>query len=182
LSPYPAVLGSLVRGESLAERAYRIIEEAFGEPIVVGKKADALPLPFPVVDEVARHCLQEEEPEPASVEREIGEIPLELLVLAAEVAPLVLAETGTVEAEQDVEVALERINVRSPETKVVTPFQAAPRMADVLAEARAGAGEDVLPGAAFESENRVAGGAEDATSQRGRPAAPAGRPAACASS
>jgi molybdenum cofactor guanylyltransferase len=39
------------RGESLAERAYRIIEEAFGEPIVVGKKADALRLPFPVVDD-----------------------------------------------------------------------------------------------------------------------------------
>ena len=39
------------RGQSLAERAYRIIDEAFGEPIVVGKEADALPLPFPVVDD-----------------------------------------------------------------------------------------------------------------------------------
>jgi molybdopterin-guanine dinucleotide biosynthesis protein A len=39
------------RGESFAERAYRIIDEAFGEPIVVGKEADALPLPFSVVDD-----------------------------------------------------------------------------------------------------------------------------------
>jgi molybdenum cofactor guanylyltransferase len=39
------------RGESLAERVYRIIDEAFGEPIVVGKDTDALPLPFPVEDD-----------------------------------------------------------------------------------------------------------------------------------
>jgi molybdopterin-guanine dinucleotide biosynthesis protein A len=39
------------RGESFAERAYRIIDEAFGEPIVVGKEADALSLPFPVADD-----------------------------------------------------------------------------------------------------------------------------------
>jgi molybdenum cofactor guanylyltransferase len=39
------------RGESFAERAYRVLDEAFGEPIVVGKAADALPLPFPIHDD-----------------------------------------------------------------------------------------------------------------------------------
>ena len=39
------------RGESFAERAYRILDEAFGEPLVVGKDADELSLPFPVVDD-----------------------------------------------------------------------------------------------------------------------------------
>jgi molybdopterin-guanine dinucleotide biosynthesis protein A len=39
------------RGESFAERAYRVLAEAFGEPIVVGKEVDALPLPFPVLDD-----------------------------------------------------------------------------------------------------------------------------------
>ena len=39
------------RGETLAERAYRILEEAFGDVIVVGKATDGLPLPFPVLDD-----------------------------------------------------------------------------------------------------------------------------------
>jgi molybdenum cofactor guanylyltransferase len=43
------------RGESFAERAYRVIDEAFGEPIVVGKSADALQLPFPVHDDGHHH-------------------------------------------------------------------------------------------------------------------------------
>jgi molybdopterin-guanine dinucleotide biosynthesis protein A len=43
------------RGETFAERAYRILEEAFGEPIVVGKAADDLPLPFPVHDDGHDH-------------------------------------------------------------------------------------------------------------------------------
>jgi molybdopterin-guanine dinucleotide biosynthesis protein A len=40
-----------VEGETLAERAHRTLGEAFGRVIVVGKAADALPLPFPVEDD-----------------------------------------------------------------------------------------------------------------------------------
>jgi molybdopterin-guanine dinucleotide biosynthesis protein A len=39
------------RGELLAERAYRVLEEAFDDVLAVGKAADALPLPFPVLDD-----------------------------------------------------------------------------------------------------------------------------------
>ena len=35
----------------LAERAYRVLEEAFGDVLALGKTADALPLPFPVHDD-----------------------------------------------------------------------------------------------------------------------------------
>lgn len=35
----------------LAERAYRILEEAFGAVLALGKAVDALPLPFPVHDD-----------------------------------------------------------------------------------------------------------------------------------
>ena len=38
-------------GETLAERAWRILGDACGERIAVGKAADALPLPFPVLDD-----------------------------------------------------------------------------------------------------------------------------------
>jgi molybdopterin-guanine dinucleotide biosynthesis protein A len=38
-------------GETLAERAYRTLGEAFEEVIAVGKAADDLPLPFPIVDD-----------------------------------------------------------------------------------------------------------------------------------
>jgi molybdopterin-guanine dinucleotide biosynthesis protein A len=38
-------------GETLAERAYRTLEQAFGHTIAVGKSADRLPLPFPVLDD-----------------------------------------------------------------------------------------------------------------------------------
>ena len=40
-------------GETLAERAWRTLGEACDERIAVGKAADALPLPFPVVDDGA---------------------------------------------------------------------------------------------------------------------------------
>lgn len=39
------------RGESLAERAWRILGEACDERIAVGKLEDALPLPFPLLDD-----------------------------------------------------------------------------------------------------------------------------------
>ena len=39
------------RGETLAERAWRTLGEACGHRIAVGKTADALPLPFPVLDD-----------------------------------------------------------------------------------------------------------------------------------
>jgi molybdopterin-guanine dinucleotide biosynthesis protein A len=42
-----------VDGETLAERAWRTLGEACDERIAVGKAADALPLPFPVVDDGA---------------------------------------------------------------------------------------------------------------------------------
>ena len=42
-----AVLG----GETLAERCYRTLGEAFGRVVAVGKEGDALPLPFPVQDD-----------------------------------------------------------------------------------------------------------------------------------
>ena len=37
--------------ETLAERAYRTLSEAFGRVVAVGKTHDALPLPFPVADD-----------------------------------------------------------------------------------------------------------------------------------
>jgi molybdenum cofactor guanylyltransferase len=38
-------------GETLAERAWRLLTETCDETIAVGKHADALPLPFPVLDD-----------------------------------------------------------------------------------------------------------------------------------
>ena len=38
-------------GEMLAERAYRVLSEAFERVVVVGKAADGLELPFPVLDD-----------------------------------------------------------------------------------------------------------------------------------
>jgi molybdenum cofactor guanylyltransferase len=38
-------------GETLAERGYRVLGEAFEHVIVVGKAADCLDLPFPVLDD-----------------------------------------------------------------------------------------------------------------------------------
>lgn len=38
-------------GETLAERAHRVLAEAFDEVVVVGKHADALDLPFEVLDD-----------------------------------------------------------------------------------------------------------------------------------
>ncbi|HEX2044853.1 MAG TPA: molybdenum cofactor guanylyltransferase [Gaiellaceae bacterium] len=40
-----------IRGETLAERAYRLLEETFGDVLAVGKAVDALPLPFRVHDD-----------------------------------------------------------------------------------------------------------------------------------
>ena len=42
---------AVLEGETLAERAHRILAEAFDTVIVVGKEGDALPLPFPVWDD-----------------------------------------------------------------------------------------------------------------------------------
>jgi molybdenum cofactor guanylyltransferase len=42
---------ALLGGETLAERAYRILGEAFETVIAVGKPADGLALPFPVEDD-----------------------------------------------------------------------------------------------------------------------------------
>jgi molybdenum cofactor guanylyltransferase len=39
------------RGEMLAVRAHRILAEAFTTVLVVGKEEDALPLPFPILDD-----------------------------------------------------------------------------------------------------------------------------------
>ena len=41
------------RGETLADRGRRILEEACDEVLVVGKRADGLPFPFPVLDDGA---------------------------------------------------------------------------------------------------------------------------------
>lgn len=38
-------------GELLAERAWRVLDEACDERIALGKRADALPLPFPLLDD-----------------------------------------------------------------------------------------------------------------------------------
>jgi molybdopterin-guanine dinucleotide biosynthesis protein A len=38
-------------GETLAERAWRVLKEACDEALAVGKAADGLPLPFPVLDD-----------------------------------------------------------------------------------------------------------------------------------
>jgi molybdopterin-guanine dinucleotide biosynthesis protein A len=42
---------ALFRGETLAERAWRLLEEACDERIAVGKAADGLELPFPLLDD-----------------------------------------------------------------------------------------------------------------------------------
>lgn len=39
------------RGETLVERAWRLLGEVCGERLAVGKAADGLPLPFPLVDD-----------------------------------------------------------------------------------------------------------------------------------
>ena len=39
------------QGEVLGERAHRLLEEAFGRVLVLGKAADELRLPFPIVDD-----------------------------------------------------------------------------------------------------------------------------------
>jgi molybdopterin-guanine dinucleotide biosynthesis protein A len=46
----PKALAAL-EGETLGERAYRILGEAFERVMAVGKEGDALPLPFPVFDD-----------------------------------------------------------------------------------------------------------------------------------
>lgn len=38
-------------GETLAERGHRVLSQAFGRVIVVGKASDGLELPFPVLDD-----------------------------------------------------------------------------------------------------------------------------------
>src|SRR5205809_5258778 len=46
----PKALATL-GGETLAERAWRVLGEACDERLAVGKEADELPLPFPVLDD-----------------------------------------------------------------------------------------------------------------------------------
>jgi molybdenum cofactor guanylyltransferase len=46
----PKALARL-NGETLAERAWRLLGEACEERVAVGKTVDALPLPFPVLDD-----------------------------------------------------------------------------------------------------------------------------------
>jgi aminoglycoside 6-adenylyltransferase len=41
------------RGETLGERAWRVLHEAFEDVVAVGKDADTLDLPFPVLDDTA---------------------------------------------------------------------------------------------------------------------------------
>jgi molybdopterin-guanine dinucleotide biosynthesis protein A len=43
------------RGETFAERAHRVLSEAFDRVLAVGKAADELPLPFPVLDDGSEH-------------------------------------------------------------------------------------------------------------------------------
>ena len=42
---------ALFRGETLAERAWRVLGETCEEVLAVGKQADGLPVPFPVLDD-----------------------------------------------------------------------------------------------------------------------------------
>ena len=42
---------AVLDGETLGERAYRALGEAFERVMAVGKEGDALPLPFPVFDD-----------------------------------------------------------------------------------------------------------------------------------
>lgn len=44
---------AVLDGETLAERAWRILGEACDEVLAVGKVSDALPLPFPILDDGA---------------------------------------------------------------------------------------------------------------------------------
>ena len=42
---------AVVDDETFAERAWRVLEKACDEVVAVGKRSDALPLPFPLVDD-----------------------------------------------------------------------------------------------------------------------------------
>jgi molybdopterin-guanine dinucleotide biosynthesis protein A len=42
---------AMLDGETLAERAWRVLGEACDEVLAVGKASDALPLPFPILDD-----------------------------------------------------------------------------------------------------------------------------------
>ena len=42
---------AVLHGETLAERAWRVLEDACDEVLAVGKASDALPLPFPLLDD-----------------------------------------------------------------------------------------------------------------------------------
>ena len=42
---------AVLDGETLAVRAWRVLEEACDEVLAVGKASDALPLPFPILDD-----------------------------------------------------------------------------------------------------------------------------------
>jgi molybdopterin-guanine dinucleotide biosynthesis protein A len=42
---------AVFEGETLAERAHRVLTEAFARVLVIGKAADGLELPFPLVDD-----------------------------------------------------------------------------------------------------------------------------------
>jgi molybdopterin-guanine dinucleotide biosynthesis protein A len=64
----PKALAQL-NGETLAERGWRVLGEACDERIAVGKTADALPLPFPVLDDGSRVRPRSRESSPACARR-----------------------------------------------------------------------------------------------------------------
>ncbi len=89
-------------GETLAERAHRTLADAFGTVVVLGKAADALPLPFPVLDD--------ESPVRAAIAGVVAALrvaPRELVVVLPTDMPFVTADllTELADAAEGVHVA-----------------------------------------------------------------------------
>ena len=130
-------------GETLAERAHRMLEEAFEHVVAVGKTADRLPLPFPVLDDGSQ--------ERAAV---IG-VAAALRLADAEVCVMVPTDMPFLTASflSTLAVAAEDVDVAHPATG---PLPGAYRLtALTLLERRIEAGEFALHPALEELRTRV---------------------------
>ena len=120
--------------------------------------------------------LQQQQAQPAALERDRGELALERLVLPAEQTAGVSAEACAVEAERGIEIALERRGRCVPVLDRSVAFEAVPAKAHALAEFRALPPEELGPRVALKIENGIARRSNDATAEHARPVAIAGDP------
>jgi len=96
--------------------------------------------------------LEQPEPQPAAVERGAGDVTVERRV--GEVR-LVRAPAGTVQREQRVEVAVERLLVRETEPHLAFPFQLPGPATQLLPEVGAAPGEVRLPTVSGDEQDRT---------------------------